>query len=256
MRRVRRAQHAASAGSGCGLVGIEQAIVRGPEAPGPPHGVLRTGSVELDRGAGQAQSAALGPADVQALGHGDPTHLVDGVVHRVLQGQGAVPRAAPGHRVDRGGEQRRAPAAVAPTGAESGDLGLEDRDPGSRRRSGQVVRGPQPRIARAHDDYIDVEIALEGGARRWNRPEVVPPQRQPPQVAHRSRSGGTRTPARTADSPVTSGLRAIRGAAPAADTPARRPRPWASRRRVGSARARPRPASPRRRRRRARRCVP
>ena len=46
------------------------------------------------------------------------------------------------------GEQRRAPPAVATRRAEAGDLGLEHRDPQRRVAPGELVRGPQPGVAR------------------------------------------------------------------------------------------------------------
>ncbi len=54
---------------------------------------LLAGPVELDRGPGQADGAALGPVDVQSFSAGDPADLVDRVVHGVLHRLGVPARA-------------------------------------------------------------------------------------------------------------------------------------------------------------------
>ena len=154
--------------------------------------VLGAGPAQLRLAAGQHHRAAPGPAAVDALGRDDPADLVDRAVHRVAHGQGLLAAVAVLQRAHRGGEQRRAPAAVAPARPVAGDVRLDDGDPQVRPGPGQVVRGPQPRVAGADDADVDVGVALEHVGRHQRVAgvgDLLVPQRQRPVPAHARPSG-------------------------------------------------------------------
>ena len=104
--------------------------------------------------------------------------LVDGTLHRaVLRDRPvvAVPLRQP---ADRGGEQRRAPAAVAAARAEARHLPLEHRDPQRRVGDCEVVRGPESGVPRADDRDVDVEVTRQRTSRREVVVGGVVPERQ------------------------------------------------------------------------------
>ena len=110
--------------------------------------------------------------------------LVDGALHGAVLGDGALAAVAlrqPGHGCR---EQRRAPAPVASAGPEAGDLRLQHGDPQRRVGRRQVVRGPQPGVAGAHDRHVDVEVAGERWSRRAGRRR---------RCRARARAGGSRS---------------------------------------------------------------
>ena len=162
--RVGRAQDARGAEQRPGLAGAEQPQV--VLAAAPPAGVvhLAPGSGQLRAGAGQHHGAALGVVGVDPLGgHARPT---SSTVSRIAACWASAPSrsASVATAVERGREQRRAPAAVASGGAEAGHLRLEHDDPQRRVGRGQVVRRPEPGEARADDR--DVGVAVAG--QRWS----------------------------------------------------------------------------------------
>src|SRR5690606_12274126 len=109
-----------------------------------------------------------------ALGGGDAADLVDGVEHRALERDraGALRTAQPTRHA---GVVQRAPAAVAPGGAEAGHLALDDRDrePGILR--GEIPGGPEPRVAGADDRDVDGALALERRAGHQRLADVGEP---------------------------------------------------------------------------------
>ena len=98
-------------------------------------------------------------------------------------------------RRQRRGEERRDPAAVAAGGAEAGDVLLHHGHAQVRVGLGEVVRGPEPRVAGADDGDIDVGGALESGrgaGRRGRRParsctRGSPSRAAPPSLPPRGR---------------------------------------------------------------------
>ena len=96
---------------------------------------------------------------------GGPQHLVDAAAHRGVLGEGAGPAGALRHGRERGGEQRRAPAAVAAARAEPGRLGLDDGDPQGRLGAGEVQRRPQAGEAGTDDRHVGLAVAGQRGPR-------------------------------------------------------------------------------------------
>ena len=104
------------------LGGVEQPELVLAAAPPACVAHLRLGPRELGPGPGQGDGAALGHVGVDALGRGRLHHLVDAVPHRGVLGQGVGPRGACGQRLERGREERRAPATVAAARTEARGL--------------------------------------------------------------------------------------------------------------------------------------
>ena len=86
----------------------------------------------LGLAAHQVDGAALGELAVDALGGGAGPDDVDRVLHGPPHGDHGLAAVAAGQRSIGGGEEGRAPAAVATRGAETGHLALEDGDPQGR----------------------------------------------------------------------------------------------------------------------------
>ena len=179
VRRERRAEHARGTDQSSRLVGIEPAHVVLAEAeraglvdlverPRPlglaAHQVHRT---TLDEVAVDPLARRTGADDVDRLLHG-PAHRPHGIE--------AVPA---GQRGVGGGEQRRAPAAVASRCPEPCHLPLQHGD--AQRGVGQRQRvcRPQSGEPRADDADVDVEVLGERGARRQRDRDGLPPQGEP-----------------------------------------------------------------------------
>ena len=199
--RVRRAHGAAGPHDRLGPGPVEQAQVVVTAAPGAGVLDLGAGPGQLRGAAGQVDGAALGELGVDALRCRRPGDLVDAGPHRGVLGQGRRPpvpasvgAVQPCQGVERGGEERRAPAAVAPRRAVAGDLGLQHRDPQGRVGLGEVVRRPQPRQAGAHEGHVDVEVAAQRGPRRPVVAGRGVPQRQRPVVLGGGDGPAQRTP--------------------------------------------------------------
>ena len=175
---VRRAGDAVGAHDPRRRRGVEERQVVGVPAPVPRLVDLGPGARELGGAAGQPDRPALGDVGVDALGRGDPGDLVDGGAHRGVLGERGLPAAERREGGQLRGEQRRAPAPVAPGGAEAGHLGLEHGHGQRRVRLGQVVGGPEPGVAGSDDGHVDVEVAREGRSRRPVLAGAVVPERQ------------------------------------------------------------------------------
>ena len=179
MRGVRRADDIGGREKATGLLGIEESVVLLAESPATPLSDLLLGALPLQGSARGDNGAALGPLNVPAFGLRDAPNVVDGVVHRALQADGTL---AVAHARDLGharGEERGAPAAIAPTGSESRVLGLQHGHANARLLGEQVVGGPQAGVARAHDDDVGLGVTIEGLTQgcREVLGKRVPPQR-------------------------------------------------------------------------------
>ena len=164
---VRRARDAVGPHDPGRRRGVEERQVVLVTTPVPCLLDLCPGAGELGRAAGQPDRPALGDVGVDALRPGDPGDLVDGRPHRLVLGERSVPATAEGREGGQlRGEQCRAPAPVAPGGAEPGHLGLEHGHGQRRVRLGQVVGGPEPGVAGSDDGHVDVEVTREGRSRR------------------------------------------------------------------------------------------
>jgi hypothetical protein len=128
------------------------------------------------------QPACLRVVAVDALGRRDAPDLVDGVEHRALERDRALPLRTAHPGLDARVVQR-APPAVASRGAEAGDLALDDRDAKARILRGEVVRGPEAREAGACDRDVDALLAFERRARHERLAELGEPE------ARRSHAG-------------------------------------------------------------------
>ena len=188
VRGVRAAAYPLGVAPRGGLAGVEQrqVVVGQPVRVGLRD--LGPGPVELGLAACERHGAAGPPVAVDALGGGDPAHLADRVVHGPLHGQCPVPAVPPGQRRQRGGEQRRAPAAVAPGRAVPGDLPLQHDDAQRGVGLGQVPRRPQPGVPGAHDRHVGVRVAGQPGSRCQRFVQAGQPVRQMPVVGHRRQS--------------------------------------------------------------------
>ena len=87
----------------------------------------------------------------------------------------SAPAPAAGRRLQDAGEQRRAPAAVAPGGAEPGDLPLDHHDPQRRVGQREVVRRPEPGVAGTDDRHVGVDVPVQRRPRP-QVPDLVQPQ--------------------------------------------------------------------------------
>ena len=92
-----------------------------------------------------------------------PPDLDDGVPHGGAHRRGGVVPVPAGQLVAGDGQERRAPAAVAPARAEPGDLGLDHEHVERRVGLEQVVRGPQPGQPGADDDDVRLRVPVERG---------------------------------------------------------------------------------------------
>ena len=115
------------------------------------------------------ERAALLEVAVDSLLRRDPPDLGDDLVEPVLHPHRGVAAALARHPSQGGGEQGGAPAAVATRRTEARDLLLDDGHPDARVGHGEVVGGPQPRVAGPDDDDVNVEVP----AQRRPRREVV-----------------------------------------------------------------------------------
>ncbi|MNR07039.1 hypothetical protein D3C85_1231400 [compost metagenome] len=79
------------------------------------------------------------------------------------------------------------PAAVAPRGAEAGDVGVDYRDVQLWRLALEVVGGPQAGVASADDAHIRVQVLAQGRAGAQRLVELVHPQAERAQGLHRVR---------------------------------------------------------------------
>ncbi len=113
VRGERAAEGVADAGDRRDLVGVEEPVVLLAEAPLAMVGDLLTDPLELRRVARDGEVAALVEVAVDALRGGDPADVGHRVVQQVLHPHRRVAAALGGHPLERGGEEGRAPAAVA-----------------------------------------------------------------------------------------------------------------------------------------------
>jgi hypothetical protein len=120
--------------------------------------------IELRLRARQRQCAALMACLADRMLGGEGGDLGDGCVHRLLHPRGGGVAVAGGDRVEAHRQQRRAPSAVAPTGAEADVLTVDHDDPQRRIALQQVIRGPQPGETCSHDRHIDIDVTVEGRA--------------------------------------------------------------------------------------------
>ena len=188
VRGVHAAQHAVRGGDRRGRVPVEQVKILRAEPELARLGDLGAGPLQLDRGPGQLHGAALGPVTVDALGRHGRADLVDGLLHGPVHGDRGVPAAHPVQFAQRRREQGRAPAAVAPRGAETGDLPLAHHDPEFRARLFQVVRSPQAGEPGPGDRHVRVKITLQRVPRLQRARHRIVPERQLP-VGQRTRHG-------------------------------------------------------------------
>ncbi len=139
----------------------------------------------------------------------DRADVGDGLVQEVLHPHGGVAATLARHPLQRCREERRAPAAVAAGGAETGDLALEHHDPGRGVGRREVVGRPQPGVARPDDHDIDLDVPLERGARCEVVVDGVVPQAQAPVVGPRwgHGHGGSMHPAAVGVKCVEDGFR-------------------------------------------------
>ena len=123
--------------------------------------------------------AALDRVDVDAFGTGDAQHLVDRVVHRLLEGEHAWAPVRRGVPASGAGDRRGQPAAVATTGAVAAEPGLQQHD--AQRGVGllEVVGRPEPGETAADDAHVGIEVTLQGRP-RGGKPDVAPPERDIP----------------------------------------------------------------------------
>ncbi len=91
---------------------------------------LRECPLPLGSAPGQYYRAADSDVGVDLLGGRNPNYLAHGTFHRVVVSQSVGPTGARQSRkpVERGGEEGRAPPAVASRGPESDALRLQDDD--------------------------------------------------------------------------------------------------------------------------------
>ena len=142
----------------------------------------------------------------------DPQHLVDGVVHRVLQGDDAVAAVGRGVPAPGAGQRRGQPAAVAPARAVAAEPRLEQDDAQGGVGLLEVVRRPEAGEAAADDADVGVPVAGQGRPRR-REPDAAPPERHVPVDHGREAIGPARRRLRTA---ATRGSRRSRRSAPVA----------------------------------------
>ncbi len=179
MRCERRAEDAVGADQIPRLVGPEPAqvllaepqttcLVDGGQRPHP----LRLAAHQVDR-------PALGEMAVDTLARRGGADDVDGLLHGAAHGPHGFEAVETGQGGVGGGEQRRAPAAVASRGPEARHLAFDDGDAqggiGQRERVGR----PQPGEPAADDADVDVQVLGEGGAGRQRGRHGLPPQREP-----------------------------------------------------------------------------
>ncbi len=164
VRREGRAQHLGGAHGRLGLRGRQPAVVVLAEAPRARVGDLGLGALASCTG---VRASVVVPPLAQwtsspSAATTEPTSSTVANIARCMAT--AASRAGLlGDLAPRGGEQRRAPATVAPGGAETGDLALEDDDAQGRVGLGQVVRRPEPGVARADDDDVGLAVPGQGG---------------------------------------------------------------------------------------------
>ena len=150
---VRRAELLASLGR------VEQPQVLRPEAPGTPLVDLGCRAPQLHRRAGEHDGAALARSRQSIPRPPRPRRPRPPSTASRGTGRRAASRLRGGrHLLQRGREQRRAPAAVAPAGAEAGGLGLEHDHPQRRISAQQVVRRPQSGVAGPDDRDVGVVV--------------------------------------------------------------------------------------------------
>ena len=194
VRRVHRSQAAFDADALGGLVRREVGVVGLAETPFALVLDLLQQTGDLGLAGRQRERAALVVTGVDAFVGDHPADLVDGREHGALHGDRRVATELVGNRARRGGKEARAPAAVAPRGAEPGDLLLEDGD--AQRGVGflQVIGRPQTREAGAGDGHVDVDGTGQRGAWGELAGYAVEPQRAGTVVGHVRLLGGWRHP--------------------------------------------------------------
>src|SRR5690606_31305846 len=149
-------------------------------APREGCGGLGAGPRELGGRAGEREGPAEAEVAVDPLARGDLADLAHRGPHRSPHRPGCGCAVLRRDRLGRGRQERRAPPAVAPRGAEARDVRLEDEhaQPGVAFR--EVVRGPQAREACADDDDVDLGVRVEGrgrGERGAGGEDLVEPER-------------------------------------------------------------------------------
>jgi hypothetical protein len=157
--------------------GVERVLLVAPLAG---RGRLGTDALELRGVPCEGDRPAVGEPALDVLGARDTAHLHHGVAHRRAERQGGVPAVAACQRLGRLGEPRRAPPAVAPGRAETGDLLLDDQHVERGVGLVQVVGGPQTGEPGADDDDVGGGVAVQGrpleeAVGRLGR-DLVPPE--------------------------------------------------------------------------------
>ena len=122
------------------------------------------------------QHAVLDDVGLDALLRGDLDDLVHGREHLPLHADGRTPAVRGGVAAGLPGQLGGEPAAVAPRGAEAGELLLQDRDAQVRLVTLEVVRRPQRGQAAADEGHVHVEVARQRRPPR-GQPDVAVPER-------------------------------------------------------------------------------
>ena len=129
---------------------------------------LPTGPGELGARPEERHGATASDVGVDPQRGGRHDHLVDRAPHRGVLGQRGLPSGERGERVEGGGEERRAPAAVATGRAVPHGLGLDQCDPQGGVGLGEVVSRPQSGEPGADDSDVDRGVPGERGpGNRW-----------------------------------------------------------------------------------------
>ena len=121
------------------------------------------------------QRAAFAVIAVDAFTFEDDFHFIGNAVQQIEGGAALLGRQT-GEQAVFAQQVAHQPAAIAPRCAKTGGLRLDDGDVQAGRLALEVVRGPEPGVARADDGHVDIQILLQRRTRHQRLVELVHPQ--------------------------------------------------------------------------------
>ncbi|MNC25938.1 hypothetical protein D3C75_740480 [compost metagenome] len=187
MRAVDRAVGVAHAKLGVQLLRAQPAVVILGHALAVEVIEVGTQAALLFRVArGAVQHAAFAVVAVDAFMLQHVVYFIGNAMQQVDAGA-ALLRRQGGQQAVFAEQVAHQPAAVAPRGAEAGDVGVDYRDVQLWRLALEVVGGPQAGVASADDAHIRVQVLAQGRAGAQRLVELVHPQAERAQGLHRVR---------------------------------------------------------------------
>ena len=179
MREVPRADHTLDGDPGRRLLGIEQHAVLRAHPPRPVVVDQRTYPLQLERGLGKLQGAAMDEVTFDLLALDDAPDLIDGVRDRPAQRHDRLAAAALAHRSGEPASSPRTHPPLRPEAPKPAISASSTTTSSDRIGSLQFVRGPQPGESGADDAHVGIPRALERGPRGAERRQLREPVRQP-----------------------------------------------------------------------------